>query len=82
MKKSHPQSQFITIRGVNYHYLEYPAAGQTLFLLHGLGSSTYSWEALAPLLQAAGYRVYALDLKGAGSGFQNFEPVRPTPSRH
>ena len=66
MKKSHPQSQFITIRGVNYHYLEYPASGPCLFLLHGLGSSTYSWEALAPLLQAEGYRVFALDLKGFG----------------
>jgi pimeloyl-ACP methyl ester carboxylesterase len=66
MKKSHPQYQFITIRGVNYHYLEYPASGPGLFLLHGLGSSTFSWEELAPLLQAAGYRVYALDLKGSG----------------
>lgn len=66
MKKDRPQSQFITIRGVNYHYLEYPASGPGLFLLHGLGSSTFSWEELAPLLQAAGYRVYALDLKGSG----------------
>ena len=51
---------------MNYHYLEYPASGPCLFLLHGLGSSTYSWEALAPLLQAGGYRVFALDLKGFG----------------
>ncbi len=66
MQKNHPHSRFVTIRGVNYHYLEYPASGPGLFLLHGLGSSTYSWEAMAPLLQAEGYRVYALDLKGSG----------------
>jgi pimeloyl-ACP methyl ester carboxylesterase len=65
-RKVHPRSRFVTIRGINYHYLEYPASGPGLFLLHGLGSSTYSWEALAPLLQAEGFRVYVLDLKGSG----------------
>ena len=54
------------MNGINFHYLEYPAAGPDVFLLHGLGSSTYSWEETAPRLQAAGFQVYALDLKGSG----------------
>jgi pimeloyl-ACP methyl ester carboxylesterase len=56
----------ITLQGVTYHYLEYPGSGMDLVLLHGLGSSTYSWEEIAPLLQAEGFHVWALDLKGSG----------------
>ncbi len=37
-----------------------------MLLLHGLGSSAYSWEETAPFLQEAGCHLYALDLKGSG----------------
>ena len=57
---------FVKIGGVNYHYTEYPGPGQDIFLLHGFASSTYSWEKIAPLLQAKGYHVWALDMKGFG----------------
>ena len=57
---------FVTIHGVGYHYTEYPAQGQDVVLLHGFASSTYTWEKVAPMLQANGYHVWALDMKGFG----------------
>ncbi len=57
---------FVTVDGVNYHYTEYPGSGQDIFLLHGFASSTYTWEKVAPILQANGYHVWALDMKGFG----------------
>jgi len=57
---------FLQVDGVNLHYLEYPGPGQVVFLLHGFGSSTYSWEKVAPILQLEGFHVYALDMKGFG----------------
>lgn len=64
--RSTDKDHFIRINGLNYHYTEYPGEGQVVFMLHGFGSSTYSWERTAPLLQQRGYRVYALDMKGFG----------------
>ncbi len=57
---------FVEINGVRYHYTEYPGPGQDVFLLHGFASSTYTWEKIAPALQAKGYHVWALDMKGFG----------------
>lgn len=57
---------FVTIDGVRYHYTEYPGSGQDIFLLHGFASSTYTWEKVAPMIQANGYHVWALDMKGFG----------------
>ena len=57
---------FIKVGGVNYHYLEYPGPGTTVVLLHGYGSSTYTWEGVIPYLREGGYHVYALDMKGFG----------------
>jgi len=57
---------FVEINGIKYHYTEYPGSGQSVFLLHGFASSTYTWEKTAPLLQAEGYHVWALDMKGFG----------------
>ncbi|MCU0578517.1 MAG: alpha/beta hydrolase [Desulfobacterota bacterium] len=66
MKCRHPNSRFLAVDGINFHYLDFPAPGPQVLLLHGLGSSTYTWEETAPRLQAAGFHVYALDLKGSG----------------
>jgi pimeloyl-ACP methyl ester carboxylesterase len=57
---------FVAVDGIKYHYTEYPASGEDVFLLHGFGSSTYTWEKVAPILQAHGYHVWALDMKGFG----------------
>ena len=64
----HPtaKDRFIRAGNIKYHYIEYPAAGRVVFLLHGICSSTYSWEGVAPLLQQKGLHVYALDMKGFG----------------
>ncbi len=35
---------FVEINGIKYHYTEYPGSGQSVFLLHGFASSTYTWE--------------------------------------
>ncbi len=60
------KDHFVKVDGINYHYTEYPGPGQDIFLLHGFGSSTYTWEKIAPLLQSKGYHVWALDMKGFG----------------
>ena len=57
---------FINVAGVNYHYRSYPGDGEDIVLLPGFASSTYTWEALAPSLQADGHHVWALDMKGFG----------------
>jgi pimeloyl-ACP methyl ester carboxylesterase len=58
--------KFITVQNIRYHYIEYPGSGQPVVLLHGFASSTYTWEAVAPILNGQGYHVYALDMKGFG----------------
>ncbi len=67
-KVPHPDQHdhFVAVNGVNYHYTEYHGPGQDIFLLHGFASSTYTWEKVAPILQAHGYHVWALDMKGFG----------------
>lgn len=62
----HSYDHFVEIKGINYHYTEYPGPGLPILLLHGFASSTYTWEKVAPLLQKKGYHVWALDMKGFG----------------
>ena len=61
-----PMDHFIRVGDVNFHYREYPGKGEDVFLLHGFGSSTYTWDGVAPYLQKRGYHVWALDMKGFG----------------
>ena len=61
-----PMDCYVEINGIKFHYLEYPAAGPDVVLIHGFASSTYTWEKTAPLLHQAGYHVRALDMKGFG----------------
>jgi pimeloyl-ACP methyl ester carboxylesterase len=44
--------------------------GQPLVLIHGFGASIGHWRKNIPVLAAAGYRVYALDLLGFGASDQ------------
>lgn len=60
------KDHFVRVDGINYHYTEYPGEGARVFLLHGFGSSAYSWGKVAPLLQRKGFHVYALDMMGFG----------------
>ena len=57
---------FVMLAGRSVYYVHYPADGEAVILIHGLGGSTVSWQHTAPALQASGFDVYALDLFGAG----------------
>lgn len=60
------KDNMIKIGPTNFHYTEYDAPGQAVLMVHGFGSSTYSWQKVAPILQSKGYHVYAIDMKGFG----------------
>ena len=70
-------SHFIDIDGVRIHYQE-KGTGTPLVLIHGYGSSTYSWkDVFEPLSQ--NFRVIAIDLKGFGfSGKSDGDYTRRT----
>lgn len=64
-----PESRIIGLEGTSIHYRVFPAEGELkgqVFLLHGLGGSTFSWRETVPTLTRAGYRVLAADLPGFG----------------
>lgn len=65
----HPMtSNFRVVDGIRVHYQEQYTErnNETVILLHGFCSSTYTWkDCFAPLVNA-GYRVIAPDLKGFG----------------
>jgi pimeloyl-ACP methyl ester carboxylesterase len=60
------KDHILEVKGIQYHYTEYPGAGRTVVLIHGFAASTYTWEDSAKILNNAGFHVYALDLKGFG----------------
>ncbi|MGQ0630102.1 MAG: alpha/beta fold hydrolase [Sporichthyaceae bacterium] len=45
-----------------------PAGGEPILLLHGFPQSASSWDALIPLLTAAGYRTLAMQQRGYSPG--------------
>src|SRR5665648_139982 len=48
----YPESKFINIEGIDFHYREIQNNEPLILLLHGFGSSTYSWEkVMVPLSQ-------------------------------
>jgi acetyl esterase/lipase len=57
-------SDGLTIVGIYYSAPVRPAPAA--LLLHMNGSNKESWKSFAPLLQAAGYNVLAIDLRGHG----------------
>ena len=63
---SNVYDHFVSLDGNRYHYMEYPADGLDIVLVHGFASSTYTWEAVVPYLHERGYHVFALDMKGFG----------------
>ena len=54
-----------TLRGLRFHYREYPGPGRPVVLLHGVASNSRIWLLVGPLLQER-FHVYALDQRGHG----------------
>ncbi|GAA6029212.1 hypothetical protein JCM8097_003571 [Rhodosporidiobolus ruineniae] len=55
--------------GVKLHYVDVPAAasnGHTLLLIHGYPETWYCWRHVIDPFSALGYRVIAVDYRGAG----------------
>jgi esterase len=60
------QDQFITVNGLEIHYLDWGAKGkQPLIMLHGISRVAHSYDSIAPLFNA-NYHVIAMDLRGHG----------------
>ena len=57
---------FVDANGVSLHYALAGAAGRSLVLMHELGGTLHSWDAVAPRL-AARCRVLRYDQRGAGA---------------
>lgn len=57
------------------HWHEWGEGNRMALLLHGIATDATSWEGLAPLLAARGYRVLAPDLRGHGlsPGARNYD---------
>lgn len=61
------RSHFVHIDGAAVHYQEFGnAADKTLLLIHGFGSSTFTWAETAPKLAARGFHIVAVDMLGFG----------------
>lgn len=61
-----PRDQFIDIRGLRLHYLNWDGAGrQPMLLLHGLQDCARCWDAYAATMRDR-YHVMALDHRGHG----------------
>ena len=69
-------SKFIEIDKMMLHYRIWPASGSAdtlpwVFMVHGMGGSTWSWEKNAPFLSAEGYNVVAVDVPPFGYSSKN-----------
>jgi len=60
-----PPEEFVTVDSITTHFVRKGQTGRPVVLVHGFGSSTYTWTRVLDAL-APGHRVYALDLKGFG----------------
>ncbi len=66
----HSNSHFAEVEGVSLHYRFWPVDSVkrkgSCFLVHGFGSSTFSWEEVADSLQLMGFEVVAVDVPPFG----------------
>ena len=60
-----PIQASVTIGGLSFAYTDWGGSGRPVVLIHGLRSSRYNWELVAPLLRQR-WRVLALDMRGHG----------------
>ncbi len=65
-----PNSCFAEIKGTEIHYRYWEPAVEShagsVFLVHGFGASTYSWQQVADSLARSGFEVIAVDLPPFG----------------
>ncbi|TVQ85875.1 MAG: alpha/beta hydrolase [Bacteroidetes bacterium] len=63
-------SHFTTINGLKLHYRVWEPSKENLvgnvFMVHGFGGSTFSWQGVADSLQQLGYRAVAIDVPPFG----------------
>lgn len=64
-------TEFLSLDGGRIAY-EVTGEGPLLVLAHGMGDSRHAYRFVAPQLVAAGYRVAAADLRGAGDSDPSF----------
>jgi pimeloyl-ACP methyl ester carboxylesterase len=69
-----PEGAFTAINGNTVYYEHFPADGETILLIHGQAGSTETWRDTAPVLQEAGYNVFAVDLIGLGLSEKGLAP--------
>jgi pimeloyl-ACP methyl ester carboxylesterase len=60
-----PPGEFVMVGSIKTHHITRGERGRPIVLVHGFGSSTYTWRRNLDAL-SDWYRVYALDLKGFG----------------
>jgi pimeloyl-ACP methyl ester carboxylesterase len=53
--------------GVKLHYVQTGEGVKTLVLLHGFPETWWQWRYVMPMFAEAGFRVIAVDYRGAGS---------------
>jgi len=77
-------SKFIYVRGIWLHYKIYGQGKPLFLLLHGFGSSTFTWDRVAPALAQLG-TVVAYDRPGFGlsqrplqKDWHGYDPYDPT----
>jgi len=56
----------IEANGLNFAVGHWPGGDQHVFCIHGLTANHLAWQYQAQALQAAGYTVWAMDLRGRG----------------
>lgn len=75
---SHYQDRFVSVNGLQLHYLDWGTAGKPpLLLLHGGSAYAHWWDFVAPAL-AADFRVLALDQRGHGESDHTNPPAYGT----
>jgi pimeloyl-ACP methyl ester carboxylesterase len=55
------------------HVERYGHGGEQIVLLHGFGTSSFLWRAVAPALATEGHTAYAIDLLGYGESDRPFD---------
>jgi pimeloyl-ACP methyl ester carboxylesterase len=61
-----PKEQTVTAGGVRLHVRGWPGHDPGALLVHGLASSSHTWDLVAPRLQRADLRAIAYDQRGHG----------------
>lgn len=70
---------FVWVNGYAIHYAdEGPSTASAVVLIHGFGSSIFTWRHIRCALRDAGYRVISIDQLGSGASARPAEPIYTT----